>query len=108
MQQFRRIGLIRQMFYKDTDSNEAYKRFCRGVKFYNNLQMNDWSVFFPANKEISNGRIVNATSRIDHVKTMVRMDSTEKLFDGVASMTDINTLAANQIDNISWEEMNTK
>lgn len=104
-QRYKRVGMIRQVFYKDIDINRAYKRFCNGIKFYDNLEMNDWSIFFPAHKVIANSRIINATSRIDHVKTMVKMDSMNKPFDGIASITDVNTLATNRVDNISWEEM---
>lgn len=104
-QKYKRVGVIRQMFYKDIDHKRTYSRFCNGIKFFDNLDMNDWSVFFPANKTLSDGRVVNATSRISHIKAMVRMDSKDQLYDGIATMTDINTLASNIKDNISWEEM---
>lgn len=104
-QMFKRVGLIRQMFYQNVSLKEVYHRFCNGIKYFDNLDMNDWSIFFPAHKETTDGRVVNVTSRIEHIKTIVRMDSVDKSFDGIASLTDINTLATNRIDNINWETM---
>ena len=102
---YRRVGLIRNTFYDEVDVNRTYSLFCNHIKFYDNLEMKDWSIFLPAKKYLSDGREINATSKIAHINTIVRKDSNNQPFDGLAIVTDVNTLASNNVDNISWESM---
>lgn len=102
---YRRVGLIRHTFYDEVDVNRIYSLFCNHIKFYDSLEMKDWSVFLPAKKNLSDGRGINATSKIAHINTSVRKNSAIQPFDGIAIITDVNTLASNNVDNIPWESM---
>lgn len=102
---YRRVGLIRHTFIDEVEVNRVYNLFCNHIRFYDNLEMKDWCVFFPARKILSDGREINATSKIAHISTVVRRNSANQPFDGIAIITDVNTLASNSVDNILWESM---
>ncbi len=102
---FRRAGLIRYSLFDEIDVNQVYRLFSNHIRFYDDLEMKDWSFFFPAKKIISSGREINATSRVSHVTTIIRKESNNQPFNGVSLVTDVNTLASNVVDNIAWEDM---
>lgn len=102
---FRRVGLIRYSLFDEVDVNQVFGLFSNHIRFYDDLEMKDWSFFFPAKKILPSGREINATSKVSHATTIIRKESINQPFNGISLVTDVNTLASNVVDNIAWEDM---
>lgn len=93
---FRRIGVIQNILISEISIDAVERKFGNSIPFFSDKKIGEWYNRKSTRFMASRGEELNVVSDIRSIKTPVRIDSKQTIFDGILVNLDINTLDENR------------
>jgi len=95
---YKRVGLVSQYLFKDIDTNQSSLKANKTISFFNEKPIVEWfnKTTTRMTIQIPEAEIINISNELRWVKTNIRIEDRNILFDGLLLNIDINTINDNQ------------
>lgn len=94
----KRVGLVSQYLFKNIDTNQSSQKANKTIKFFNEKPIIEWSNKTTTRMtiHIPEQEVVNISNELRWVKTNIKVEDKNTLFDGLLLSVDVNTINENQ------------
>lgn len=92
---FRRIGVIQNILINEISVNAVGKKFGNSIPFFDDKEIGEW-YNRKSTRMRTNREELNVVNDIRSIKTPIRINSKQSIFDGVLINLDINTIDENR------------
>jgi len=94
----KRVGLVSQYIFKDIDANESSKKANKTIDFFSDKPILEWTnkTTTRMTVQVPETEIINVSNELRWVKTNIKIEDKNTLFDGLLLNLDVNTINENQ------------
>ena len=105
---YKRVGLVSQFLFKDISSKQSSQKANKAINFFDDKPIFEWSnkTTTRMTVQIPEAEIVNISNELRWLKTNIKIEDRNALFDGLLLNIDINTL--NENENYRFNNTNLK
>jgi hypothetical protein len=95
---YKRVGLVSQYLFKDIDAKQSSQKANKAINFFDEKPIVEWSnkTTTRTTVQIPEAEIINISNELRWIKTNIKINDRNGLFDGLLLNIDINTINENQ------------